>query len=260
MRSFGVAGGTLTVIATLTTVAHADPPPNPATGSGLQASGSEAPATSPTPAPAVAPSGAAPAVPPPAPYPFLPPPPWAPVTYQRPLTFNASEPEAELQVRSRDADDRLTWKTICTGACTTTAFTGAEYRVSGRGVSTSKTFKILPSPYPASVHAEAGSSGARTGGLVLLPIGGVAFVIGMVALVLGGECYECDSVERGQQRDRALTIGLPMMAAGAAGIAGGIILIVSNRTKLDFTPGTVASTPRVKLGRGFELAADGLRF
>jgi len=40
----------------------------------------------------------------------------------------------------------------------------------------------------------------------------------------------------------------------------GILLVTSNRTRLDFTPDPVASAPRLRLGHGVELSVRGIQF
>jgi hypothetical protein len=84
--------------------------------------------------------------------------------------------------------------------------------------------------------------------------------VGIVVLTLSG-CSHCDQSQapRGVPRE-AITIGVPMVAVGVGMVVGGILLITSNRTKLQLgTPG-YASAPRIDLGRGFALGPQGFVF
>lgn len=189
----------------------------------------------------------------------------APVAHAQPtpprqVVFSPSEPEAELQVEHEDAEGSKEWKPICTGPCTTTLFPGAQYRVSGEGITTSKTFTVDAAPNPLQLRADAGSSGARTTGVVLAYAGGAGMVAGLFYVALGGMCILCDEGEKSSKRAEAWQIGGPIMLGGVAVLAGGLVLMVSNKTKLDFGPNHASAAPRLELGKGFELAADGLRF
>jgi hypothetical protein len=151
------------------------------------------------------------------------------------------------------------WRSLCTGGCTTTAYVGLEYRVSGDGVSNSKVIKVDPAPFPAYLHADAGSSTARTMGVVLLPVGGAAMVLGMVVLALSG-CSHCENESIGGTPREAIAIGVPLLVGGAGLVAGSIVLILANRTKLTLTNSQYGSVPRFDLGRGFAMGLEGLRF
>jgi hypothetical protein len=163
-------------------------------------------------------------------------------------------------VRQRDENNRLVWRTLCTASCDTTVYAGAEYRVSGDGVTGSRVIKIDPSPYPARLYAQAGSSGARTLGIVAVSVGGAALVHGLVGAVLSSSCTDCDAAARADNERRIWQLAVPLMLGGGAAVAGGLILMISNRTKLDFTSSDPTWAPRIGLGHGFELTPEGLRF
>lgn len=163
-------------------------------------------------------------------------------------------------MRQRDENNRPVWRTICTASCNTTVYAGSEYRVSGDGVTGSRILKIDPSPYPARLYADAGSSGGRTLGIVALSVGGAAMLLGIVGATLSASCDNCDAAGRAENNRRIWQIAVPLMLGGGAVVAGGIILVVSNRTKLDFRSSGPAWVPRVGLGHGVEIGPDGLRF
>jgi hypothetical protein len=180
--------------------------------------------------------------------------------YSRELTFIGTDADAELQVRQRDASDKLVWRPVCARTCTTPAFFGAEYRVSGPGVTGSRVFKIEPSPYPMYVHADAGSSAWRTTSIIMLPVGGTAMILGMVVFATAG-CSHCEEGPAyDQHRREVLQVGLPLLLGGAAIVAGGIVLMISNRTKLEIVSPRYASVPRFDLGGGFAIGPQGLTF
>jgi hypothetical protein len=110
------------------------------------------------------------------------------------------------------------------------------------------------------VHADAGSSAWRTTGIIMLPPGGVAMVLGIVVFALSG-CSHCEEEPAySQHRREVLQVGLPLLLGGAALVAGGIVMIISNRTKLDVVSPRYGSAPRFELGGGFALGPQGLTF
>jgi hypothetical protein len=60
---------------------------------------------------------------------------------------------------------------------------------------------------------------------------------------------------------RGLTRGTPIIVGGLVMFIVGYILVRSNSTNLDFSRGAVPETkPLLRVGKGFELTAEGLRF
>lgn len=245
-------------VAIATSVAHAQEttPHSSVTPAPAAASTPSPPATDSTASAATQGTGAlAPALPGPA-YPapapsYLPPPGF----FQRDILFDATAAEAELQVEQGRA-----WRTVCNRACRTPGIVGAKYRVSGDGVTTSKSFIVHPSPNPVVVHADAGSSANRGTAVVLMSIGGATMIVGIVVVALGSVCALCSGAEKSDRRRDAAVVGTPVIVVGAGALAGGLVMLFANRTRLDFAPGAAASVPRVKLGRALELTTDGLRF
>lgn len=176
--------------------------------------------------------------------------------YWRFLAFSASKPRAELQVLIEDERGEFVWAPVCREACTTLAVPGADYRVGGRGVPNSRVFTVEQSLNPMYLRARAGSSGARTGGAVLIAAGGVALTVGLTIISLSGSCDTCSK----DSNRRAVGSAVSLFLIGGGLIAGGIVLIVSNRTRLDFADPRFTSTPSLRLGRAFQLGPDGLRF
>ena len=180
--------------------------------------------------------------------------------YWRFLAFSASKPSAELQVLIEDERGEFVWAPVCRGACTTLAVPGADYRVGGRGVPNSGSFTVEQSLNPMYVRARAGSSGARTVGIAMIPAGGVALMAGLFVVIYAGSCDTCSEQERqDSNREVAGTAGSFFLLGGGL-IAGGIVLLVSQRTRLDFSDPRFTSTPSLRLGKSFRLSSGGLRF
>jgi hypothetical protein len=180
--------------------------------------------------------------------------------YWRFLAFSASKASAELQVLIEDEGGEFVWAPVCRGACTTLAVPGADYRVGGRGVPNSGVFTVDQSMNPMHVRARAGSSGARAVGIAMIPAGGLALMAGLAVLSIVGSCDMCSEQERQDASRRAAAPAASFFLVGGGLIAGGIVLLVSQRTRLDFSDPRFTSTPSVRLGKGFQLGSDGLRF
>jgi hypothetical protein len=154
-----------------------------------------------------------------------------------------------------EVHDQSGWRAVCAAPCSVRTFAGMEYRVGGERAVTSRPFVVGPSPYPTVVNADVGSPGARTTGVVLIVLGAVAMTGGAV-MVLSN-----DEKTNGQGDEQGKTIGSVVTLAGGGLLTAGIIMITSNRTRLTFAPATpVAATPRLRLAKGIELAAEGLKF
>jgi hypothetical protein len=163
------------------------------------------------------------------------------IPLQQTLTLVASD-AATLEVREANG-----WRPVCAAPCTTQAFVGREYRVSGPRSSTSRSFEFQPTPYPAWIRADMGSSTARAVGFVLTTIGGVVCLAGSVLAISGSQ-------------DGPKEAGTAMVLVGGGALAAGIVLVVNSKTRLTIQTGPVARAPSLRLGKGLELSAEGLRF
>jgi hypothetical protein len=92
----------------------------------------------------------------------------------------------------------------------------------------------------------------------MLPVGTAALVLGIVVFVFSG-CGDCEGESLSRFHREVLAVGLPLTVGGAALVAGGIVAIVGNRTKLEFARPMYGSSPRFELG-GFAIGPEGLRF
>jgi hypothetical protein len=181
--------------------------------------------------------------------------------YWRLLAFSASKPRAELQAEILDVDGEFTWVPVCKGACLAAVVPGTDYRVGGRGVSSSRVFTIEQSRSVMYVRARPGSSAARTVGIVMIPVGALVLAVGLSLIMLStAACQDCTDQERKDSLNEGLKGGLPAVLAGSAAIAVGIGLIVSQRTRVDISTAGSTSPPRLRLGRSLEIAPDGFRF
>jgi hypothetical protein len=123
--------------------------------------------------------------------------------------------------------------------------------VGGEGVATSKTFAVPPSPYPITVKANVASSATRGLGVVMLTIGSVGLLTGSLLILNNNE----------KSSGGGNGPGTVALLAGAGLLTGGILLIANTKTRIDFGPAPYGATqPRLVLGKGIELAAEGIRF
>jgi hypothetical protein len=274
MTHVSAMASTIAASSALAPIAHAEDASGQATGYRLQATGPDksaaAPATVPAPAPTPAtapappssppPTTAAPPIPAPAPaqvpYPYAPYPyyPYAPYPYYPSYPPPPAEQLLTLQAKSgarlevHQAND---WRSVCAAPCTTRALVGAEYRVNGERIVTSRPFVVSPSPYPTLVKAEVGSTSARVAGATLIALGALAAAGGTVVAMSSGDS-DAD--------DRAALIGSLTALVGGGVLTAGIFLVTSSNTRLDFLHAGTAVAPRFRVGRGLELTAQGLAF
>jgi hypothetical protein len=74
-------------------------------------------------------------------------------------------------------------------------------------------------------------------------------------------CSHCeDGPTNDQYRREVFSVGLPLLLGGAALVAGGLVMIISNRTKLEVVSPRFGSVPRFDLGGGFAIGPQGLTF
>jgi len=165
---------------------------------------------------------------------------------RRQVVFEAPD-RAELQVRQHEGNGKVSWRTVCTGPCTTTVQHGELYRVDGKGVSTSSEFQFDSGSGPVHLKAEVGSPGELAGGVVVLGVG-------VLGLYFGTALLDVREANHG-------SAGL-IVALGAAAVLGGFALLIdSGRTTLDFNASpSVSRVPRLNLGGGFALTPKGIEF
>jgi hypothetical protein len=174
--------------------------------------------------------------------------PYAPKPFdrlRRDIEFETTRTSATLQVRSKDG-----WLDVCEGPCTVPGHVGSVYRVGGHGVSNSRTFNLPAGSDSFVLVAHPGSSTQRALGFVVIPIGALAMTVGF-SMKEAGDLFHDES---------AAHTGVGILLAGAVALAGGIAVVVSNATQLDFQSGSRAAIPKITLARGLELSAEGIRF
>ena len=146
----------------------------------------------------------------------------------REVYFYATSYDAQLEVHYETG-----WRVLCIHPCATRAFIGAEYRIAGDTIVTSRTFTIYPNPGPFIVRASAASASARNVGIPLTVVGGLALLVG--GGWAGGAIVGCFGCTEGE-RNEAATPGAIVAASGAVLLLIGVIQLATTRTALSFGP------------------------
>jgi hypothetical protein len=103
------------------------------------------------------------------------------------------------------------------------------------------------------LKANAGSTPARTVGVVMTVAGGVAILSGGVLLIQNNDSRSGNSDDG--------TIGAFTALVGGGILTAGILLVTANKTRIDFGPAPNATdAPRLRLTKSLELTARGLEF
>ena len=112
---------------------------------------------------------------------------------------------------------------------------GQRFVVAGDGVPASEPFQLHAQRGDVKMNVDAGSSGRRAGGVLLTSLGaaGVAHH-GVLGLVLGAVAN--DDASTRDLGEALQTSGGISLGAGVATLAGGIVLIATSRTRIDFAP------------------------
>lgn len=152
---------------------------------------------------------------------------------------------------------------VCSAPCRQVLPSSEVYVIGGPGVTSSRQF-TLPADHPRVVlDVTPGSKAAASGGLALAVTGGVVLAVGYVALVLGSAADQFGSAFDGKKPSGDSTT--PAIVIGVAGVSmvlGGVLLILSARTKVQSSTGasfseSPARPPRRPL---FALTPRGLEF
>lgn len=148
------------------------------------------------------------------------------------------------------------WNRICRAPCDQPVDSNGTYSIRGNGIVPSAPFSL---PRGAvRVNAQVGHVGPRIGGLMLTALGGGTLVGGATLLGISAlfSSLSTDSSLSGTTRSYNIAGGV-MLGIGAAALAGGIVLLVKSRTRVQINGETVARLPS---SRPLYLSANGLRF
>jgi len=116
------------------------------------------------------------------------------------------------------------WAAVCSTPCDRPLPLGASYRIAGDGVRASRSFMLGGQNGDRVVlDVDTASKGGRTGGIVLVSLGGLSFLIGGLTLLVVAAA-NATSTSTGS----AEVIGWTMFGGGAAGVLAGILLITGN--------------------------------
>lgn len=172
--------------------------------------------------------------------------PWrSPAATYRPLVFSATDRRARLELYIGDA-----WSKVCEAPCAVSVWVGGTYRVGGRGVTNSRTFIVAPGTHPIDLEAKTGSASQHGFGIASMSAGGAAMVLGFIML----DVYQYGT----HQEEDTLVEGASLLGVGTIAVLAGAVLLVTSGTKISVRNGPALGTLRI--GRGFELSSEGIRF
>ena len=150
------------------------------------------------------------------------------------------------------------WNRVCRAPCDQPVDSNGSYSIRGNGIVPSAPF-TLPTG-PVRVNVQAGHVGPRIGGLMLTALGGGTLLSGGLLLAFGSLFSELDSGSGSAFNSRSYYIaGGVLLGAGAAALAGGIVLLVKSRTRVQINgePTAQLHLPRT---RPLYVSAHGLHF
>jgi hypothetical protein len=124
-----------------------------------------------------------------------------------------------------------TWKSVCTAPCGKPVAAG-EYRVGGSGVASSRTFLVTGD---SDLKVKSGSSAAMTVGILFFTVGIGTVLVGSMVVATAGD--DLDKMKTGGYA----------IAAGLGGIALGLPIWLTNRTRVTVTPHVGPSSAQVSL-------------
>jgi hypothetical protein len=151
-------------------------------------------------------------------------------------------------------DDDPGWVDECALPCSKRLDPKQRYRIAGEGIVSSNAFRL--NPMHRTLRADVGTKAGKVGGIVILSLGGATTVTGLSILMLSSFVRLVDS-ENSEAKQLQL-IGGMVTLGGIGAIVGGILMIVGNRTKVNYD--TSYSPARVGLGKGVWLSPQGIQF
>jgi hypothetical protein len=127
--------------------------------------------------------------------------------------------ESERSVRLEALSGEKSYSFVCTSPCDKAVDLGAQYRIAGDGVRTSRAFSIEGQQGQRIViEVDPGSKAAFVGGIVLVSLSPVVSIVGLLIWALNS----VDGSEGGR------TVGIGIALGGLLGLTGGIIMIATN--------------------------------
>jgi hypothetical protein len=128
------------------------------------------------------------------------------------------------------------WTPACAAPCDKSLPIDNDYRITGPGIRTSKTFRLsVRAGEKVSIAVNAGSKGGFIGGIVLLGIGGAGVIIGLTVALVGAaesatESYNpvTGNFTQNNNGSGTETAGWIIALVGAAAAVVGVVLMVNN--------------------------------
>ena len=146
-------------------------------------------------------------------------------------------------------------RVVCESPCDqlVDARRGQRFVVAGDGVPASEPFQLHAQRGDVKMNVDAGSSGRRAGGVLLTSLGAAGVAYGVLGLVLGAVAN--DDASTRDLGEALQTSGGISLGAGVATLAGGIVLIATSRTRIDFARGAAGQGFGARSSRGSEVLA-----
>lgn len=150
------------------------------------------------------------------------------------------------------------WNRICRAPCDQPVDSSGTYSIRGNGIVPSAPFSL---PRGAvRINAQVGHVGPRIGGLMLTALGGGTLIGGATLLGISAlfSSLSTDSSLANTSKSYNIAGGV-MIGVGAAALAGGIVLLVKSRTRVQINGENLARL-HLPSGRPLYVSANGLRF
>ena len=132
---------------------------------------------------------------------------------------------------------------VCDSPCDVAVPLQGTYRISG-GVRPSRQFNFNARPGDRVVlSVDPASKGGFAGGIVMVSLGSVSLLVGSLVYLVAAVVSD---VSHGRDGSGGKTVGLVMLGVGVAGLAGGITLMVVNKSSdvdQSSAPGAAGASP-----------------
>ena len=150
------------------------------------------------------------------------------------------------------------WNRVCRAPCDQPVDTNGSYSIRGNGIVPSGLFSLPAGP--VRVNVQAGHVGPRIGGLMLTALGGGTLLGGALLLGVASLFSSVDTTGGSSFNTKSYYVaGGVMIGVGAGALAGGIVLLIKSRTRVQIN-GETLSELRLGRGRPLYVSAQGLRF
>jgi hypothetical protein len=176
----------------------------------------------------------------------------------RAVNFRTTRADAALEALAVTETGDERWWPICYGPCRVALPPGLVLRVAGPQLMTSSRFSVQPGEATLEVNTRPGLAALWTTGAIFTAAGSTAVAFGLVKYELADICSLDADPPDPHCADQGRSTAAVVMVAGAAALTAGVLMIVLNDTKVDFSP--TGQEPAMRLTKGFSLTPRGLVF